>query len=238
MIPLKDYPGDRRLFPWVMLTLVVLNVLVFLYEITIQAAGDDALDTLFTAAAVVPVEFTRGVNVGAPPPLGMTWTTLITSMFLHGGVLHIGSNMLYLFVFGDNVEDRLGHLRFLIFYFACGIIAGFTHIFFNASSPIPSVGASGAIAGVLAAYLRLFPHAEVRTLLFIGPFIAVPRIQAAFLILFWFGTQFLSGVLSLGATSEQTEGVAVWAHIGGFVAGFILVQFFAQSRRTVQRPSF
>jgi membrane associated rhomboid family serine protease len=145
-------------------------------------------------------------------------------MFLHGGLLHIASNMLYLFIFGDNVEDRLGHLRFLIFYFVCGIVAGLTHIVVNADSTIPSIGASGAIAGVLAAYLRLFPHAQVRTLLFIGPFILVPRIAAAFLIIFWFITQFLTGILSLGATTEQTSGVAVWAHVGGFLAGLILVE--------------
>ncbi len=196
-----------------------------------QLRGERALDVLFTAAGVVPVEFTRGVEVGAPPPLNMTWTTLFTSMFLHGGLLHIGSNMLYLFVFGDNIEDRLGHMRFLIFYLVCGIVAGFTHILVNAGSPIPSIGASGAIAGVLAAYLRLFPSADVRTLLFIGPFIAMPRIRATFLIIFWFITQFLSGVMSLGATSEQTSGVAVWAHVGGFVAGFLLVQFIAPPRR-------
>ncbi len=228
MIPIKDYPGERRLFPWVMLVIVVLNILAFLYEAML---GERALDVLFTAAGVVPVEFTRGVEVGAPPPLNMTWTTLFTSMFLHGGLLHIGSNMLYLFVFGDNIEDRLGHMRFLIFYLVCGIVAGFTHILVNAGSPIPSIGASGAIAGVLAAYLRLFPSADVRTLLFIGPFIAMPRIRATFLIIFWFITQFLSGVMSLGATSEQTSGVAVWAHVGGFVAGFLLVQFIAPPRR-------
>jgi rhomboid family protein len=233
MIPIKDYPGERRLFPWVMLTIVVLNIVVFVYELLVGSSAD--LEVLFSAAGVVPVEFTRGVNVGAPPPLGLTWTTLFTSMFLHGGVLHIASNMLYLFVFGDNVEDRMGHVRFLIFYLLCGVIAGLTHILFNAGSAIPSVGASGAIAGVLAAYLRLYPHAEVRTLLFIGPFIAIPRIQAAFLIVFWFVTQFLSGVMSLGATSEQTSGVAVWAHIGGFAAGFVLVQLFALPRRTLDR---
>src|SRR5437762_3344149 len=117
MIPLKDYPGERRLFPWAMLLILALNVLVYLYEVLL---GSRNLDVLFSAGGVVPVEFTRGVDVGAPP-LGLTWTTLITSMFLHGGLLHIGSNMLYLFIFGDNVEDRLGHGRFLIFYFACGI---------------------------------------------------------------------------------------------------------------------
>jgi membrane associated rhomboid family serine protease len=148
---------------------------------------------------------------------------LITSMFLHGGLLHIASNMLYLFIFGDNVEDRLWHFRFLVFYFLCGIAAGITHVVVNANSPVPSIGASGAIAGVLAAYLYLFPHAHVRTLLLIGPFILVPRIAAAFLIIFWFITQFISGITSLGAATDTSGGVAVWAHVGGFIAGLILV---------------
>ncbi len=222
MIPVRDDPGEpRRSFPWVMLTILLLNVLAFVFELGV--GGTAALDNLFLAAGVVPVEFTRGVLVGPPPPLGMPWTTLLTSMFLHGGLLHIASNMLYLFIFGDNVEDRLGHFRFLVFYFVCGIAAGLTHIVVNASSEVPSVGASGAIAGVLAAYWRLFPHARVRTLVFLGPVILIPRIAAALLILFWFATQFFSGVTSLGVTTEQTSGVAVWAHIGGFIAGLILV---------------
>jgi membrane associated rhomboid family serine protease len=234
MIPVKDYPGERRAFPWVMLTILLVNILAFLYELSL---GDpNNLDALFSSAGVVPVEFTRGIVV-APPPLGITWTTLITSMFLHGGLLHIASNMLYLFIFGDNVEDRLGHVRFFIFYFVCGIIAGLTHIFVNADSTIPSIGASGAIAGVLAAYLRLFPHAQVRTLIFIGPFIIVPRIAAAFLIVFWFITQFLTGITSLGATTEQTSGVAVWAHVGGFLAGLLLVQVMRPNRQVAFAPT-
>src|SRR3984893_1529649 len=223
MIPVRDDPGEpRRSFPWVMLTILVVNVLAFVFELGV--GNSVALDNLFLSAGVVPVEFTRGVLVGPPPPFGITWTTLITSMFLHGGFLHIASNMLYLFIFGDNVQDRLGHFRFLIFYFVCGVAAGITHIVVNANSDVPSIGASGAIAGVLAAYLRLFPHARVRTLIFIGPIVLVPRIAAALLILFWFATQFLSGITSLGATTtEQTSGIAVWAHIGGFIAGLILV---------------
>jgi membrane associated rhomboid family serine protease len=230
MIPVRDDPGEpRRSFPWVMLTILLVNVLAFVFELGV---GDtSSLDNLFLAAGIVPVEFTRGVLVGPPPPLGMSWTTLFTSMFLHGGFLHIASNMLYLFIFGDNVEDRLGHLRFLIFYFLCGIAAGITHIVFNASSALPSIGASGAIAGVLAAYLRLFPHARVRTLLFIGPLVLVPRIAAGFLILFWFATQFFSGITSLGATTDQTSGVAVWAHIGGFIAGLILLEVLRPRNR-------
>jgi membrane associated rhomboid family serine protease len=234
MIPVRDDPGEpRRSFPWVMLTILVLNILAFVFELGVSDTG--ALDNLFLSAGVVPVEFTRGLAVGPPPPLGMPWTTLFTSMFLHGGFLHIASNMLYVFIFGDNVEDRLGHGRFLIFYLVCGVAAGLTHIAINAGSSVPSIGASGAIAGVLAAYLRLFPHARVRTLIFIGPIILVPRIAAAFLIIFWFATQFLSGITSLGANTEQTSGVAVWAHVGGFIAGLILVQIMRPKSR---RPAF
>lgn len=230
MIPVRDDPGEpRRSFPWVMLTILLVNVVAFVFELGLDNTG--SLDNLFLAAGVVPVEFTRGVSVGPPPPLGITWTTLFTSMFLHGGFLHIASNMLYLFIFGDNVEDRLGHFRFLIFYFVCGVAAGITHIVVNASSDVPSIGASGAIAGVLAAYLRLFPRARVRTLIFIGPIVLVPRIAAAFLILFWFATQFLSGILSLGATTDQSSGVAVWAHIGGFISGLILLEILRPRNR-------
>lgn len=228
MIPLRDDPGEpRRSFPIVMLGILLLNVFVFVYELSF---GNTALDNLFLSAGVVPVEYTRGLEVGPPPPLGLTWITLFTSMFLHGGFLHIASNMLYLFIFGDNVEDRLGHLRFLIFYLACGVIAGLTHIVINSGSDVPSVGASGAIAGVLAGYLRLFPHARVRTLIFVGPIVFVPRIAAAFLIIFWFVTQLFAGITSLGPTTEQTSGVAVWAHIGGFIAGLILVQLLRRPR--------
>ena len=235
MIPIRDDPGEpRRSFPSVMLGILVLNVLVFVYEL---GFGSAALDNLFLSAGVVPVEYTRGVAVGPPPPFGVTWLTLLTSMFLHGGFLHIASNMLYLFIFGDNVEDRLGHLRFVFFYFACGIIAGLTHIVINASSDVPSVGASGAIAGVLAAYLRLFPHAKVRTLIFVGPIVFVPRIAAAFLIVFWFVTQLFSGITSLGATTDQTSGIAVWAHVGGFLAGLVLVQLL-RPRRTAELSYF
>jgi membrane associated rhomboid family serine protease len=228
MIPLKDYPGERRTFPWVMLTLLAANILVFIYEL--GQPSTSALDQLFLSAGVVPVEFTRHQQVGPPPPLDSQPLTLITSMFLHAGLLHIGSNMLYLFIFGDNVEDRLGHLRFLIFYFLCGIAAGLTNIAANADSAVPSIGASGAIAGVLAAYLFLFPNAQVRTLIFVGPLILVPRIAAAFLIVFWFITQFVSGIASLGATTETSGGVAVWAHVGGFIAGLVLVVIFRPRR--------
>ena len=228
MIPIGDAPGYRRRFPVVMLAILGVNVLVFVYEMSL---GDRALQQLFFSAGVVPVEYTRGREVGLPPPYHITWLTLLTSMFLHGGFLHIASNMLYLFVFGDNVEDAFGHGIFLLFYLVCGVVASATHIVLNASSAIPSIGASGAIAGVLAAYLVMFPQASIRTLFFLGPFFTVTRISAVFLIGFWFVTQLLASFASLGAATEQTSGVAVWAHVGGFVAGLVLTPFMRPPRQ-------
>jgi rhomboid family protein len=206
-----------------MIAIVLANIAMFLYELTL---GDRALDRFISAAGVVPTEYLTGRDIGPPAPGGIIYLTLFTSMFMHGGFLHIASNMLYLWVFGDNVEDRFGHLGFLIFYLVTGVIASLTHIFMNVGSEIPSVGASGAIAGVLGAYLVMFPGASIRTLVFLGPFIILPRISAIFLIGFWFLTQAFAGLASLGATTEQTSGVAVWAHIGGFLAGVVLVPVF------------
>jgi membrane associated rhomboid family serine protease len=156
-------------------------------------------------------------------------------MFLHGGFLHIGSNMLFLWIFGDNVEDRLGHLHFLVFYLLCGFGATAAHLYFNWGSPIPSIGASGAIAGVLGGYLLLFPSASIRTLLFLGPFITMTRVPAIILIGFWFVTQLFSGVASIAGGTEQTSGIAFWAHVGGFVVGLPLVLLLRQSMRA---PSY
>jgi membrane associated rhomboid family serine protease len=226
MIPIGDDPEPRRSFPFVTLTLIAINIAVFIYELAYPNP-----DTLFRSAGVIPLEFATGRDVPPAAPLGNYYTTLVTSMFLHGGFLHIASNMLFLWIFGDNVEDRLGHLRFLIFYFLCGLGASAAHIYFNLGSPIPSVGASGAIAGVLAGYSLLFPSATIRTLLFLGPFITITRIPAVIMIGFWFVTQLLSGVASLGV-SEQTAGVAFWAHIGGFIVGLPLSILLRQPRRS------
>ena len=231
MIPIGDSPGTRHRFPWVMLAILVVNVVAFVYELSL---GDRALDQFFKSAGVIPVEFTEGREIPPPPPGGIRWSSLFTSMFLHGGFLHIGSNMLYLFVFGDNVEDGMGHVRFLLFYLACGLLADAAHILLNAGSVVPSIGASGAIAGVLAGYLLIFPHASIRTLIFLGPFITVTRVSALLLIGFWFITQLLAGVASLGVESEQTGGVAVWAHVGGFVAGVVLTPLFRERGRALQ----
>src|SRR4051812_6058573 len=232
MIPLSDDPEPRRTFPFVTLTLIAINIVVFVFEL-----GQPNPDALFQSAGVVPLEFTTGRDVPPAAPLGSYYTTLITSMFLHGGWLHLGSNMLFLWIFGDNVEDRLGHLRYLLFYFVCGLGASAAHIYFNWGSPIPSVGASGAIAGVLGGYIVMFPTASVRTLLFLGPFITITRIPAIIMIGFWFVTQLLSGVAALGQT-EQTAGVAFWAHIGGFIVGLPLVLLLRQPDRPATFSSY
>jgi membrane associated rhomboid family serine protease len=231
VIPIGDSPARHR-FPWITLLLIAANVVVFIYELGL---GSRELDRWVQSVGTIPVEILSGRDLPPPAPLpGVVWITLFTGMFVHGGFLHIGSNMLYLWVFGDNVEDTLGHTTFLVFYLLAGILAGLAHVFINAGSTIPSVGASGAIAGVLGAYLIMFPHAQVRTLIFLGPFIAWPRISAVLLIGFWFLTQLASGLASLDVATEQTAGVAFWAHIGGFVAGLVLALILRP--RTASRP--
>jgi membrane associated rhomboid family serine protease len=226
VIPISDDPPPRRSFPFVTLTLIAINIVVFIYELSLGSG----IELLFRSAGVTPLEFAVQTDVPPAAPLGVFYTTLLTSMFLHGGFLHIGSNMLFLWIFGDNVEDRLGHLRYLTFYLLCGFGASFVHIYFNWGSTVPSVGASGAIAGVLAGYMLLFPSATVRTLLFLGPFITMTRVPAILMIGFWFVTQLVSGLAALGPAA-QTTGVAFWAHVGGFVVGLPLVLLFRRPSR-------
>ena len=219
MIPFNDRPDDRhRRTPYVTYSLIALNVLVFLYEL---ALGPD-LETFILTFGVTPYEIVTGQDVFPTVPIS-PYVTLITSQFIHFGLLHIAGNMIFLWVFGDNVEDALGHVPFLLFYLFIGVIANLTQVLINPLSLVPAIGASGAIAGVLAGYLLLYPHAPVRTLLFVIPFVTVTWISAVFLIGFWFVLQLLSGVLSLGDIQAQTGGVAFFAHIGGFVAGAIVV---------------
>jgi membrane associated rhomboid family serine protease len=225
MIPISDMAGRRRSFPLLNVLLILANISIFVvYEL--GQPSERALDQFIKAAGVIPTEILGGRDLPPPAPLGGLYGTLLTSMFLHGGLLHLGSNMLYLWVFGDNIEDTLGHVSYLAFYVLSGFVASLAHIFVNSDSTIPSIGASGAIAGVLAGYIVLFPHAQVRTLLIIGPFLTMPRISAVFLIGFWFVLQLFSGLASLAVESQQTSGVAFWAHIGGFLGGLVLVQFF------------
>jgi membrane associated rhomboid family serine protease len=220
VIPLKDEARARRA-PIVTVALLMLNILVFVYELSLGPQ----LEGFIRAFGTIPLEIVTGRDIGPRAPLGIPYLTLFTSMFLHAGLLHIGSNMLYLWIFGDNVEDAFGHLGFLGFYFVCGIGAHLAQIATNPTATIPSVGASGAIAGVLGAYMVLFPHAQVRTLLFLGPVILLPRVPALLLIGFWFLTQLVAGIGQLGVV-EETGGVAFWAHIGGFVVGVGLTLLF------------
>lgn len=221
MFPINDdNPTSRTAY--VTYTLVVLNVLIFIYELSLTPPQ---LERFFQLYAVIPRELTTSfsditVNQPIPEPL-----TLITSQFLHGGLAHIFGNMLFLWIFGNNIEDQLGHLKYLIFYLACGALAALSQWFFSIQSALPSLGASGAIAGVLGAYILRFPHARVRTLIFLGPFITFPRIPAIFFLGIWFFQQALYGVASLNVPSNigmESGGVAYFAHIGGFVFGAIL----------------
>jgi membrane associated rhomboid family serine protease len=239
LIPLKDDVPSRTV-PFVNLTLIVLNVVAFLLELGMGPH----LDRFLMQASVVPVLFTGPDHSLSPleavldtlqPALG---TRVLVSMFLHGGWLHIMGNMLYLWIFGDNVEDRMGHFRYLVFYLLCGWAAAFAHIWSDPASRLPSIGASGAIAGVLGAYIVLYPHARVMSLLPLGFFFLRVNVPAVFLLGFWFVQQFFYGAISLAHTAQTGGGVAWWAHIGGFAAGFLLVGLFARRDPPAGRASW
>ncbi|MDJ0635697.1 MAG: rhomboid family intramembrane serine protease [Xenococcaceae cyanobacterium MO_188.B29] len=216
MVPLHD-DNPTNITPVVVYALITINILVFLHQMSLGAGIND----FFQLYAVIPRELSAsfaGSSLNQPVP---ETYTLITSQFLHGDFVHIGFNMLFLWTFGNNIEDSLGHVKFLIFYLGCGILAGLTHWFFDMSSIVPTVGASGAIAGVMGAYILKYPKAQILTLLPIGIFITTIRIPAFFFLGFWFIQQAISSVLSLGLPGN-TGGVAYWAHAGGFVFGAIL----------------
>jgi membrane associated rhomboid family serine protease len=225
MFPIGDQ-NDHAGFAFITIGLIVLNVLAFLNEINRPA---EAVQAFIFAWGVVPREFAAG---GDLPPLipYPYWSTLLTSMFLHGGWGHLGGNMLFLWIFGDNIEHRVGHLRFILFYLACGLAASLAHILFNSGSLVPAVGASGAISGVLGGYLLMFPRNRVYVLTW-GGVMAVPAI---FMLGLWIVTQFVNGVGTIAATEETGGGgVAYMAHNGGFVAGLVLAPLFALGRNRV-----
>jgi membrane associated rhomboid family serine protease len=224
MFPIGD-ENEHAGIAFVTIGLIVANVLAFLIEIN---RPERALQAFIFAWGVVPREFAVGTDL--PPLIPFPfWSTLFTSMFLHGGWGHLGGNMLFLWIFGDNIEHRVGHLRFLLFYLACGLAASFAHILFNSGSNIPAVGASGAISGVLGGYLLMFPKNRVYVVTW-GGVMAVPAI---FMLGLWIVTQFINGVGSIAVTDETAGGgVAYMAHIGGFVAGLILVRLFSMGRQT------
>jgi membrane associated rhomboid family serine protease len=213
MIPLRSSePHYTR--PTVNLVLIAVNVAVFLYELSMPSY---ALNRFIMAHGIVPDRF--------------SYASVLTSMFIHGGFLHILGNMWFLWIFGRGVEDILGHAKYLFLYFACGFAAAFLFILLNPNSTIPTVGASGAIAGVMGAYLIKFPRAYIRTLVFIVVFITTFDIPAAFLLIYWFAIQFFSGIGSVGYSAQMSGGVAWFAHVGGFLAGMGLVMLMPTRQR-------
>jgi membrane associated rhomboid family serine protease len=223
MLPIGDDRYGDSSPALVTLGLVALNVLAFVVELTQPSAG--ALQSFIQAWGVVPREYAAGQDLAPQIPLPF-WSTLFTSMFLHGGWAHLGGNMLYLWIFGDNLEKAMGTLRFLLFYLACGVGAGLAHVLFNSGSSVPTVGASGAISGILGGYLMLFPHNRVRVLTRSG----VAALPAAYMLGVWILIQLASSVGSITQTDEG-GGVAYLAHVGGFVVGLVLVRFFARGGR-------
>lgn len=210
-IPLKDL-NPRRNYPVVNIALILANFAVFIYQLTLTPR---AFKLFVLANATIPSRFPAVLAHHAP--LGGAVLALVTSMFLHAGIAHILGNMLFLWIFGDNVEDFYGHFTYLFFYLFCGVGAGLLHVFFNWHSMLPSIGASGAISGVMGAYLVLYPRARVLTLVFIF-LIPVP---AVIILVLWFVLQFVSGVSSLGVAAAS-GGVAWWAHVGGFLLGMLI----------------
>jgi membrane associated rhomboid family serine protease len=227
MLPLRDL-NPTRTRPVVNVLLIAANVLMFLFELSLGPR----LEGFLMAAAFVPARVFEGGGGFGPA------TSALVSMFLHGGWGHLLGNMLFLWIFGDNVEDRLGHVRYLFFYLLCGYAATAAHAFFNAGSRMPAIGASGAISGVLGAYLFLYPTARIVTVIWLFIFIRFVEIPALVFLPFWFLMQFLSGVQSLRAADPAMAGGVAWfAHIGGFIAGpLLLLVLGGFRRRRTARP--
>ena len=223
MIPLRDTIPSNSI-PLVTYLLIAVNAAVFLHQVNLGPA----VEPFVYAYGLVPRRFGLGRSHALAP--------LVTSMFLHGGWMHLIGNMLYLNIFGDNVEDRLGHLRFLAMYLLAGMVAGVAQVVINPSSSLPMVGASGAIAGVTGAYFLFFPRARVVVLVPIFVFFQIVEIPAVFFLLFWFVFQLLLGIGSLGM--DAGGGVAFWAHIGGFLAGMVLGPMLARRNEQRIRPAW
>ena len=218
MIPLRDsQPSYSK--PLVTIALIAVNTLVFLFQVTLDPFS---LNHFIMSFGLVPDR--------------LQWSALVTSMFLHGGWLHLIGNMWFLWIYGDNVEDILGHGKFLLFYLLCGIAAGLFHVVFNGDSRLPTVGASGAIAGVMGAYMVKFPRSRIITLVFIFFFVTTMEIPASVMLVYWFVVQFFSGVGSIGYSHLSQGGVAWFAHVGGFLAGIGLIFALRPQDRYRRRP--
>ncbi|MGB9683175.1 MAG: rhomboid family intramembrane serine protease [bacterium] len=217
MIPLRDNIPSRR-FPIINILLIIVNFIVFFYEISLG----NGLQRFILQYGIVPARIVKEIISFKSSYILLLIRPFFSAIFIHGGWYHILSNMLYLWIFGDNVEDRMGHFRYLIFYLLCGFTSSIAHIVTNMSSTIPTIGASGAISGVLGAYFVIFPEARVMTLLPLGFFLQITAIPAFLFLGFWFISQTLNGVASLAARTYITGGIAWWAHIGGFLTGIII----------------
>jgi len=220
MFPIRDNLPTRR-FAWVTAALIAVNVLAFLAELLWMAEG--TLDQAIYSMGVVPYEVTHTFSLQVA-------ASFLTSIFLHGGFMHIASNMLYLWIFGNNVEDSIGRLRFLLFYLFCGFAATGAQVFVQPNVQVPTIGASGAIAGVLGAYILMFPRARIDTVLLLWRFIRIVQLPAIVVLGLWFVLQLLSGLLSFGLAA--TGGIAYFAHIGGFVVGMALGPLLRRRERT------
>ena len=218
MIPLRDTQPSYT-FPFVTVAIIVLNVLAFLYEFLMDPYE---LNFFIAHYGVIPTRF--------------QWMDVLTSIFLHGGWMHLIGNMWFLWIYGDNVEDILGHAQYLIFYLLCGLAATMVHVLFNGDSRVPTIGASGAIAGVMGAYVVKFPHSKITTLVPVFVFITTMEIPAYIILLYWFVIQFFSGVGSVGHSHLSQGGVAWFAHIGGFLAGVALILVMRTQERFSHRP--
>ncbi len=238
MLPLSDPDLVRRHYPIFNITLIILNFLVFFYELTLGGVGSDIFIYQF---GFIPVSLTQGVSittailpdgslVNIASPIS-PWLSLFTAMFIHAGWLHILGNLLYLWVFGDNVEDRFGHFKYVLFYLVSGLAAALLQIIIMPASDIPNVGASGAIAGVLGAYMVLYPSSRIRTLILLIIIPVFTRIPAFFLLIFWFLLQLISGVGSLGGVDA---GIAYFAHVGGFLFGMAIAGIYWLLTRSPQ----
>lgn len=218
MIPLRDTQPSYTT-PYFTIGIILVNIAAFLFELVLD---DYSRNELIAVFGVVPSRFQA--------------STLLTSIFLHGGWMHLIGNMWFLWIYGDNIEDILGHSKYLVFYLLCGVAAGLVHLVFNAGSRIPTIGASGAIAGVMGAYMAKFPHSKVLTLIPLFIFITTMEIPAVFILAYWFLLQIFSGVGQIGYSSASSGGVAWFAHIGGFVAGYILIRIMPTRDRYTHRP--
>jgi len=216
MIPIRDR-NPSGTFPYVTIGIIVINILIFLYELSLGSG----LGEFIMKFGVVPLKVSY-YSQASDLTFINTFFPFISSMFLHGGFVHLIGNMWFLWIFGDNIEDKLGHFKFIAFYFLCGIIASSVHVFFNSQSNVPCVGGSGAIAGVLGAYMVTFPRARVVTIVPLFVFIQVMELPAIVVLGFWFVIQFFNGAATITA-STSGAGVAWWAHIGGFAAGVIIL---------------